>query len=439
MTTATLITLPLRVWAVALEGDQDLRDIDKAQRAVAGSWEDNPRCNTESFNVDAVRADMGAASRSFCMAEDVVTFVARCSEKERLVEDAQVPWEDFSRLAAELDVAGAEAPEAYTFRQTQRVLGSDDDSSWPPVEEADVLGGLKNDCALLREASVPELAWQSVDRPVGSEGPDDGTSKLGASARQLLHDEGGLLLRGVLNNTGILHRLRKYLLQKAARPDASSTEYVHAAKHRHHLRLRPDEDAAVAAAWRAMVLAAAAVLTPLVSSLGTVVEFAAFLTNPGAAGQRLHSDSGNTFSQTQAPLYSLFLFLTDLDDATMGPLQLVPRSHALSGVRESTRWAVQHLARDGDPAAEMACTGHWRLCPVRAGDAALYDSTALHRGTANNSTRTRVVVYLTFLGVGELPFGQTFAIDNSLLQPPQRLGKLAATLLLQDGPYQPEL
>ena len=50
-----------------------------------------------------------------------------------------------------------------------------------------------------------------------------------------------------------------------------------------------------------------------------------------------------------------------------------------------------------------------------------------HRGSAHTGSRTRAVLYATFLGKGALPFGQTFAIDSELLTPP--LGPLTLASL----------
>jgi len=245
-------------------------------------------------------------------------------------------------------------------------------------------------------------------------------SPAAAAARDAILTHGGVLLQGLTRNSTLLDKAWTYLARKASRPEASFTEYVHLAKHRHHLRLHPDEDSTVAALFATLLGAAATVLLPLASPLGAVVEFATFLTNPGAEGQRYHADSGNTFSHFQAPVYSFFLFLSDVDAPENGPLQVVPASHALSKVRDSTNWGVQRLERS-DPDATKRCTEQWKLCPIKTGDAVIYDATSLHRGTANWSNRTRIVVYISVLGVGDLPLGQTFAIHNSLLVQPRRL------------------
>lgn len=365
----------------------DEASLDAAQRATAAAWKDNPRCNT------AVGQDVIADELGLCMSEPAASFVARAEVKQRLVEDkVAVAWSDFSSKAT----PGSLRPPPYTFV-------SQDPGAVEVAEQ------IHADCAPLYQLRVPEVTW------------DDEASA--GVALDSLSQDAVVLVRGAVpaSERDWLDDARRYLLQKAAQPSADFTEYVHLSKHRHHLRLHASEHPLVERLWKALAHRIGSVLLPVVSELGAVVEFAAFITNPGAAGQKLHSDSGNVFSPQQAPLYSAFLFLSDLDDASMGPLQVVPRTHALSTKRDQTRWAVQSLAKAG---ADARCLDHWKLLPIRAGDMSIYDSSALHRGTANTGNRTRVVVYMSILGVGELPFGSTFAIDTRLLDPPQRLGDL---------------
>lgn len=310
-------------------------------------------------------------------------------------------------------------PPEYAFEANQRA----------PLAEG-------KECEHFGLLRLPRVPWQlpsemlqptpamtetvAVEAGSGNSHIDIINSPVAAAARDAILTHGGVLLQGLTGNSTLLDETRTYLAWKASRPKASFTEYVHLAKHRHHLRLHPDEHPTIAALFTTLLGAAATVLLPLASPLGAVVEFAAFLSNPGAEGQRYHADSGNTFSSFQAPVYSFFLFLSDVDSAENGPLQVVPASHALSKVRDSTNWGVQRLERSANDASKR-CTEHWKLCPIKAGDAVIYDATSLHRGTANWSNRTRIVVYISVLGVGDLPLGQTFAIHNSLLVQPRRL------------------
>ncbi|CAK0846695.1 unnamed protein product [Prorocentrum cordatum] len=369
----------------------DEASLDAAQRASAAAWEDNPRCNT-AVSQDATEGGLG-----LCMSEPAASFVARAELKQRLVEDkVAVAWSDFHSKAK----PGSLRPPPYTF--VQQDLGA-----------AEVAEQIQADCAPLSEMRLPEVTW-------------DGEASAGIALSSLIQDA-VVLVRGAVpaSERNWLDDARRYLLQKAAQPSAEFTEYVHLSKHRHHLRLHASEHPLVERLWRTLAQRTGSVLLPVVSQLGAVVEFAAFITNPGAAGQKLHSDSGNTFSPQQAPLYSAFLFLSDLDDASMGPLQVVPRTHAISTKRDQIRWAVQALAKAG---ADARCLDHWKLLPIRAGDMGMYDSSALHRGTANTGNRPRVVVYMSMLGVGELPFGSTFAIDTRLLDSPQRLENLLSSV-----------
>eukprot|EP00747_Dinoflagellata_sp_TGD_P034370 gnl/TRDRNA2_/TRDRNA2_137213_c0_seq1.p1 gnl/TRDRNA2_/TRDRNA2_137213_c0~~gnl/TRDRNA2_/TRDRNA2_137213_c0_seq1.p1 ORF type:complete len:244 (-),score=30.33 gnl/TRDRNA2_/TRDRNA2_137213_c0_seq1:341-967(-) len=172
---------------------------------------------------------------------------------------------------------------------------------------------------------------------------------------------------------------------------------------------------------------AAEVLLTLVSSLGAIVEFAAMITNPGAAAQDFHQDTGDEEAgeSNVAPLYTLFCFLTNVDLAEQGPLQVAPRSHALSLTSNATADAIREVEAEEEDKAWSLRLHRWLVMPVRAGDCALYDSTAMHKGTANNSTRTRMVVYLTVMGIGRAPKHTTYAIHKSLLRPPSRLGSFS--------------
>lgn len=248
----------------------------------------------------------------------------------------------------------------------------------------------------------------------------DGEGEASELVRALVRQDGAALLLGFVSDDKLLDEAAKYLVWKGAHANSSSTEYVHDTKHRHHMRLRPSEHPAIANLLQMLLRSAQSILLPLVSPLGAVIEFAAFLTNPGASGQHFHTDIIDSLKSNLAPTYSLFLFLSDVDDESEGPLQIAPRSHALSDVRDATRQAALLLSR-GMSGAESTCLAHWKLLPIKRGDVAFYDGTVLHRGTDNNSTRTRIVLYMTFMGIGSAPEGSTYAIDATLLDPPKRL------------------
>jgi len=254
--------------------------------------------------------------------------------------------------------------------------------------------------------------------------------------RDTVRSEGAVVLEGLQPDSELLDRAKAYLLRRAAEAGSTATEFVMKEQHRHHFRLHPSEDPLVAALYASLVRALGLALLPLVSSLGSLVEFAAMITNPGAEAQAFHKDMGASEEELpegsgpQAPMYTLFLFLTDVDGAAEGPLQVIPGSHLPSETRDA---AEEVFATFVDTQDEERCLGQWQACPLRRGDAVLYDNTGLHRGTANNSSKTRIVVYASVLGIGSVNAGPTFAIENSLLSPPRRLGDELAKMMGSHG------
>lgn len=238
------------------------------------------------------------------------------------------------------------------------------------------------------------------------------------------------MIRGLLRNRSLIESATDYLLKKGARPSAKSTEFVQEIKHRHHFRLLPDEHPVVGALYQELGRAVSSILLPFVSELGSVVEFAAFITNPGAQDQPLHSDiAQQQHTGSMAPLYSCFIFLTDIG-IPRAALRVVPRSHALSEVREAMRRVATRVSQAPKVPEVVGpwwkCLDHFKLQPVEAGDAAIYDGTSYHGGSANYAEKPRIVVYMSVMGIGEMGPGGVFAIDNSLLRPPARLGDFAA-------------
>jgi len=330
---------------------EDGEGLELQQRAIAASWEQNNNC----LGAAAIAA---GEDPGMCMAETVAEYRARKARVKKLVrEGVAVSCQHFKELARPESIC---KPEHYSFRDSQLRIG---------------FANLSKICAELQSTTVPVVSW-----------PSPGCLE---SARAAVRQEGAVLLQGVRRQEKeLLEQGKKYLTWKASQADASFTEYVHETKHRHHLRLQPSENPAVAALFDTLVQVAAGIILPFVSPLGAVVEFAAFLTNPGACGQPFHTDIKDSEQKALAPIYTTFLFLTDVDDESHGPLQIAPRSHALSRVREATRTAALILC-EGAPGREVSSLSKWKLLPAKSGDIAIYDGSVLHRGTANNSTRTR--------------------------------------------------
>lgn len=394
--------------AVAV-GSLDFESLDAEQRAIAAKWEQNDKCmELELATIDA--AIEAGEDLGMCMAETPHEHVKRrVRVKELVPREVAVSFSKFKQLFGS---KRAFKPSYYSFLQAQH-----------NIEGGEEVRTLVDLCKALQTTRISDILWPGH----ASSAEFDRASEL---TRASVREDGAALLRGVVPDLGLINRA-KYLAWKGAHANSSFTEYVHATKHRHHLRLRPSEHPVVAGLFRVLVRSAAAILMPLVSQLGAVVEFAAFLTNPGAKGQHFHTDIIDSLKKRHAPVYSVFLFLTDIDQKHEGPLQIAPQSHALSHVRDATRQAALMLS-GAMSGKDPQCLSHWKLLPVKSGDVAIYDGSVLHRGTMNNSTKTRIVVYLTVMGVGSAPEGKTFAIDDTLLEPPLRLEKLLEAVENQD-------
>merc|ERR1740129_1274374 len=216
------------------------------------------------------------------------------------------------------------------------------------------------------------------------------------------------------------------ILRKAAEGGPDSSQYVHMARHRHHMRLRPDGEVRKAVAFLADIMQH---ILPFGAGApsGLVVEMGAFITNLGAKPQRWHEDfqhvgcrrcaspsacgsiaSANASSNTEEPLpsicaaclkavgsadfaspampvYSCQLLLTEELGHEKGGLEVLPGSHELGSSRSPS------ALRLGGPSGTVVC----------------YDGTLQHRGAGHNAakangklTSARVVVYLSSAGPG---------------------------------------
>ncbi|CAE8607457.1 unnamed protein product, partial [Polarella glacialis] len=246
-----------------------------------------------------------------------------------------------------------------------------------------------------------------------------------------------------------------HLLRSSAGDGPQASQYVHMARNRHHMRLRPGHSAPIttALAWLA-TLAQEMLPFGAGGSSGIVVEMGAFVTNPGAKPQRWHSDfqhpgcrycagashcgsgDGDTDAPTKTacgpclesvaspapgdaamPVYSCQLLLTTESDragrsgSTTGGLEVMPGTHELAG-----GWmAPLASGRSSPPDPQFSLSGP-------PGTVFCYDGTLRHRGggypdisgpgntTANHQLGTsgrlevnfssRVVVYLSAAGPG---------------------------------------
>jgi ectoine hydroxylase-related dioxygenase (phytanoyl-CoA dioxygenase family) len=129
-----------------------------------------------------------------------------------------------------------------------------------------------------------------------------------------------------------------------------------------------------------------------------LLECSALITFPGAGAQYWHRDV--EYDTTKSRLVSIGVALQDIT-ATMGVLEAVKKTHmTLADVSEETERALGE---------KMVCS---------KGDIVAWSSSVHHRGTANSSDVTRVVLNITLASDGPLPVGPTYS-----LLPRYKIGK----------------
>lgn len=214
--------------------------------------------------------------------------------------------------------------------------------------------------------------------------------------------------------TSMISSLIAFLFRAAVEADQSSTQYVHRAKRRHHLRLRPAEVPPVAEALGFLASRVAGAL-PHGAGDGLVVEMGGFITNPKAKAQRWHGDllhvgckhcaeacsnrscsedpcesclarvSAQRPGERSMPVYSCQLFLTEELGSDTGGLEVVPGTHEASELMFAE--SEGQVVRLAGPPGTIAC----------------YDGTLQHRGAAHRGTLgagPRLVAYLSVAGPG---------------------------------------
>ena len=189
-----------------------------------------------------------------------------------------------------------------------------------------------------------------------------------------------------------LHALRAFVLRKRdgyrARDCAAWDDGQTGATARVDMPLPLGPPCVAAALWR---LVAAG--TPSGDALGALAggdallyELAALVSSPGCPPQAIHADS--LFTRDPA-IVTCFLALQDVDEA-MGPTRCLPKTHTRAA---HDAW----IAADDDTWAAAVAALAPRSAPLRAGEALLLDSRALHCGGANVSDRTRALFYASFI------------------------------------------
>lgn len=127
-------------------------------------------------------------------------------------------------------------------------------------------------------------------------------------------------------------------------------------------------------------------------------ECSTLISYPGAKHQSWHSDT--TYAPNDANLVSVGVVLTDVTE-TMGPLHVLKGSNDKYG-----KISVESMIKD-KMHEEIHCT-------AKKGDAVLWLSSVVHRGSKNISKKSRSVFYFSLLGNdGNRPNGATYSLLNN--------------------------
>lgn len=342
--------------------DASLDSLDAQQRAVAAGW--NPSCKQEESQ--------------WCMAEPMKVHLDRTYDKLQAVVDSYpkdqvISGMQISNGEGNLVVTKA-LPQAMPYAYNRRQL-----NSIPREKSLDL--------------RIPKVPAAEGDR----------RENFHKVVVDHMRGDGLALLQKAVREDACLEAM-KQLLAWAAAGGSNMTERVMKPKHRHHLRL-PLHEPALRPAIQGILNAVGPTIQRSMSASAHLIELAAFITNPGAESQYFHHDVPESADQAVAPYYTVLLFLTDVAE-NGGRFEVIPRTHALSEYKDMLL------------AAQDRGKKVWLAVPAQAGDVLVYDGSLVHRGTANQADRPRVVLYMTFAGHGAHPCCHTFAINTDLLRPP---------------------
>ena len=166
------------------------------------------------------------------------------------------------------------------------------------------------------------------------------------------------------------------------------------------LRLTPLVAAAVAEALAPLQ----AVIADTLGREAELFELGAFVTDPGAPRQPVHPDTPYTPDPTAC---STFIALQKIEE-DMGPTVYLPGTHrdpaahiALETREEDPDDGVADPGEAGAKERMLRGTPSQLAAPMAGGDSITFDSRVLHCGTANESTRRRVLFYFCECHVAE--------------------------------------
>jgi len=135
------------------------------------------------------------------------------------------------------------------------------------------------------------------------------------------------------------------------------------------------------------------IIESALSSDAQLHELASLISDPDSDRQILHPDmahQGDTQLRTGPPFVTCFVAVQDVDDIAMGPTEFLPGTNTERHHEEFGDFD----RRDG-----MLRKAPTKFALLNEGDCSLYDTSTLHAGSANRSTKRRRIFYCTFRSV----------------------------------------
>ena len=227
------------------------------------------------------------------------------------------------------------------------------------------------------------------------------TPEKGETKEQIKHirNHGFTILKGVLSEE-LCDEVQ------AETEKHSNNEFYLRNKNRKHVRYDiVDGSTSVERALKEVTSNSIEFLSETVGVDADLAEFASFTTEPRAAAQDPHDDCGFLFAPPHSPMYTMFIALTDITP-DMAPVEVWPDTHTLRSDHHHNREGI----REGISKA-VSIKG-----TISKGDAVVIDGTVFHRGTAHHGTKTRYVLYASYVArPGMVPFGSTYAMLEHLI------------------------
>ena len=261
------------------------------------------------------------------------------------------------------------------------------------------------EASLMQQASVGILGEQQAKKNSSKKEKNKKEKKQKAAmVARTLRQDGVVQLNGILSEATAAALRGEILERRAAAYAAVETgdDDDEWRKHFADVLLKGDQNQRCdlllpLKGWRSVQVALHEVLvssnllsSTLTASLGgddaTLYELSALISEPGSPRQPVHPDNPH---QEEPPLLTVFIALQDIT-ASMGPTTFLPRSHT----------AEAHAAYNDVPQGrdDLLRSSPNVAALLKAGDASLFDSRALHCGGANDAAEgaTRVLLYMSF-------------------------------------------